>query len=227
MRLCNGQILGLLLISFSTIAAEQTASASDGVLEINQTSALAGSITPGDAAGFPIEIFTRGSFRLTSDLVVPPGAPAGIAVYAGGSRIDLNGFTIASATQCAGAPPSCSPIGSGIGIDASGATDVSIRNGRIAGFGVHGAFLAEESRAENLTVENNGSGGIIADEACVIADNIVRHNGGIGIQAGVGSRIVANAVVANGGQGVSAPVSAVSRGNAVSGNVGSGSAGSR
>ena len=140
------------------------ARAVDGVREINQTSALVGSVTPGDTAGFPVEIFTSASFRLTSDLVVPAGAAAGIAVYATGTRIDLNGFTISSGTQCSGQPTTCTAGGNGVGIDASGASDVKIQNGRISGFGVYGIFLYEQGTVSGVTVDNNGQGGINGQE---------------------------------------------------------------
>jgi len=175
--------------------------ATDGVLEINQARALAGNVTLGDAPGFPVEIFTRGSFRLTGDLTVPAGIAAGIAVYAPGTRIDLNGFSISSTTQCSGAPLNCTPSGTGVGIDASGASGVEISNGRIAGFGVYGAFLSEGSRAEHLSVESNGLAGIVADRDCVVTDNVVQRNGGPGIQTGAGSRISSNVVSGNKGVG--------------------------
>ena len=57
--------------------------AADGVDEINQTSALAGGITPGDAAGFPITLTEPGSYVLTSNLSVPAGT-SGIDVGAPG-----------------------------------------------------------------------------------------------------------------------------------------------
>lgn len=218
-RLARALLLASVLLTSPPVRAV------DGVHEINQTSALVGSVTPGDSPGFPVEIFTSGSFRLTSDLVVPGNDPAAINVYATGTRIDLNGFTISSVTQCSGQPTTCSPTGNGIGIDASGASDVRIQNGRISGFGVYGIFLYEQGTVSDVTVDNNGLGGVNADEGCVIEDNIVRRNGGVGIQVGAGSRIASNVVHRNGGQGISAPISAVAKDNAVSLNVGSGSAG--
>src|SRR5262249_46851640 len=121
--------LAAALLVLSCVATR--AQATDGVLEINAARAAAGGVTPGDTAGYPVEIFTRGNFRLTSDLVVPAGASAGIAVYAAGTQIDLNGFTIASTTVCSGVNLSCAPSGTGVGIDASGADAVVVRNGRV------------------------------------------------------------------------------------------------
>jgi hypothetical protein len=204
-----------------------SARAADGTIEINQQRALAGGVTPGDAPGFPVEIFTAGSFVLTGDLAVPGAADAGIAVYAAGTRIDLNGFSISSLTTCSGLPPTCTLAGAGVGIAASGASDVSVRHGRVRGFRVHGVELFDSSRVEEMTVESNGQGGIVCDEGCVVEDSIVRRNGGGGIEAGLASRIARNVVSRNAGPGISAPLNAVSDRNAVSHNVGTSVAGAR
>jgi hypothetical protein len=164
---------------------------------------------------------------LTGDLVVPGGAEAAINVYAGGTRIDLNGFSSTSETACSGQPPACSPVGTGVGINASGARDVRIVNRRIAGFGINGVSLFEEGAISEVTIESNGLGGITAEEGCLITDDIVRRNGGIGIQAGPASRAVANVVTRNAGLGISTPLTSVVKDNAVSLNVGSGTAGAR
>ena len=45
----------------------------DGVREINQACALSGGCSAGDAPGFPVEITTDGSYRLTGNLAVGSG----------------------------------------------------------------------------------------------------------------------------------------------------------
>lgn len=66
-----------------------SAFATDGVIELNHAKALAGDPTlfPPDAAGYPIEIRNPGSYRLTSDLAVTPGAN-GILLMAANVHID-------------------------------------------------------------------------------------------------------------------------------------------
>ena len=59
--------LGMTLV----LGAALRAAASDGAREINQTAALAGAVTPGDTAGFPVTISQAGSYLLTGNLVVP------------------------------------------------------------------------------------------------------------------------------------------------------------
>ena len=202
------------------LALATSASATDGVIEINAARAVAGGVTAGDTPGFPVEIFTRGNFRLTSDLAVPAGASAGIAVYAAGTQIDLNGFTISSTTLCTGSPASltCAPSGTGVGIDASGADAVVVRNGRVTGFGIYGLFLDTGSRAKELSIDNCAVGGITTDAAAVVSDNIVRNNGGYGISAGPDSRVVENTVTGNGGPGIQTNSSAIYDRNVVNHN---------
>ncbi len=50
------------------LALAGPALAVDGVIEINQASALAGGVTPGDSPGFPIHLNNSGAYRLTGDL---------------------------------------------------------------------------------------------------------------------------------------------------------------
>jgi hypothetical protein len=57
------------------------AQAVDGVIEINQAKALAGGVTTGDVAGFPVELRSSGSCVRTSDLTVASGT-VGIDVSA-------------------------------------------------------------------------------------------------------------------------------------------------
>src|SRR6266567_2659981 len=90
----------------------------DGVVLINQSSALAGNVTPGDAPGFPVTISVAGSYRLSGNLTVPDANTTAIEITADDVTIDLNGFSIIGPTVCSGGPPvtSCSPTGSGAGI---------------------------------------------------------------------------------------------------------------
>jgi hypothetical protein len=210
-----------------TLMTSEVALAADGIIEINQISALAGGVTPGDTPGFPVEIFVTGSYRLTGNLAVPSGAPAGIAVYAYGTTVDLAGFSITSSTQCSGTPVSCTTSGAGAAIDATGANDVAVENGRVAGFSVWGVALSEGSRAERLIVESNAIAGIFGDRNCSLMGNIVRHNGGPGIQVGPGSNLVANIVSGNKGVGATVGVSTGLAQNVFEGNAGGSVSGGR
>ena len=60
------------LITACVLAAMSgSALAIDGVILIDQNKALAGNVTPGDAPGFPVTITLPGSYRLSSNLIVP------------------------------------------------------------------------------------------------------------------------------------------------------------
>lgn len=200
----NSTVGGSFALAFLLgVGVAAPAVAGDGAIEINQARALAGGVTDGDAPGFPVEIHAPGSFRLTGDLDVPPGAGAGIAIYAAGAQLDLGGHAVASPNCSPGLPPACANPGVGIGIDASGAGSVVLRNGRVSGFGAGGAWIFDGGRVTDLVVEGNGGTGILADEGSTITGNTVRGNGGAGIEAGASSRVAGNVADRNAGHGIS------------------------
>jgi hypothetical protein len=75
--------------------------AADGVLEINQTCAAGPGCFPGDAPGFPVEIFAAGGYRLTGSLSVP-ALQTGVSVFANDVTLDLGGFELTGALTCTG-----------------------------------------------------------------------------------------------------------------------------
>src|SRR5438067_8861679 len=72
----------------------------DGVVLINQNAALAGNVTPGDTPGFPVTISLPGSYKLSSNLVVPDANTTAIEIVADDVKLDLNGFSIIGPTVC-------------------------------------------------------------------------------------------------------------------------------
>src|SRR5436309_3680687 len=113
----------------------------DGVVLIDQNRALAGNVTPGDAAGFPVTISVSGSYRLSGNLTVPDANTTAILITAEDVAIDLNGFSILGSTVCSGFPTSCSPTGSGHGITGGAVKNISAFNGDIRGMGAGGIFI--------------------------------------------------------------------------------------
>ena len=99
----------------------------DGVVLIDQNRALAGNVTPGDAAGFPVTISQAGSYRLSGNLTVPSGQ-SGIEISASNVTIDLNGFNITTPVQSQVSPAR------GIFFTGSGPSSITVRNGKIEGF---------------------------------------------------------------------------------------------
>jgi len=198
----------MILARFACVALAliaSTGSASDGVREINQACALVGCF-PGDAAGFPVEITARGSYRLTGNLdVSAAGDPANttaLRIESDDVSIDLGGFTISGATTCS-ILGVCSNTGVGNGIDESGGIRerTSVRNGVIRGMGRYGIYCDLGCSVEDMKVDANGFAGIYAVNGDArVARNIVRGNGDLGIRAdGV---ISENVVEHNGGLGI-------------------------
>jgi hypothetical protein len=118
-------------------------------------------------------------------------------------------------------------VGSGVGIDASGARDVAVSNGSVSGFGVWGVALFEGGRAERLNVESNGFAGIVGDRATVLIANVVRRNGGPGIEVGAGSLLRDNVASGNAGLGAQLGPSSAIAGNVFEGNAGGSLSGGR
>jgi len=131
--------------------------------KIDQQKALAGGITAGDAAGFPVTLSHAGSYRLASNLVVPAGV-SGIEITASNVTLDLNGYSITgpmtctagqNAVTCTGGAPALAR-----GIDAGSASGVTIRNGVVQGFQQHGIVYAQGGLIQGMLVRSNAGTGI-------------------------------------------------------------------
>lgn len=166
--------------------APLAARASDGVVEINQASALAGGVTPADAPGFPVTLSQPGSYALTSDLAVVGLDTTAIQVSTSHVTLDLRGHTIDGGCPATG----CSTnAGTGVGINAF-TPGVTARNGRVRLFARAGVqLLGERSRAVRIAAEQNGANGISMGEQADVADSIGSLNMGLGIQAGPRSTV--------------------------------------
>ncbi|MEM8997720.1 MAG: hypothetical protein AAGF23_23255, partial [Acidobacteriota bacterium] len=120
------------ITAFGLLASAPAALAVDGVIEINQVSALAGGVTAGDTPGYPVTISEAGSYRLTGDLtVVGSDFLEGLDVEASGVTVDLNGFTITGPG---------SGTGHGIFGDIN-AQRVTVTNGGVSKMGGEGIWL--------------------------------------------------------------------------------------
>jgi hypothetical protein len=199
-----------------TMAGAQRAdgATADGVVLIDQSRALAGSVTPGDAPGFPITISVPGTYRLTSNLAV--GAGPVIEIAADEVTIDLDGFSISAqsgARTVAILSPTNSPH-----------TNLTIRNGTIAGFSF--AVFLNNSRFVSIgrlrvhrSRQGRGATILVGDNASII-DNNIFDNSSAGIQAGMASLITGNFVFGNGADGINAGSGSLISGNTVFSNGG-------
>jgi hypothetical protein len=139
--------------------------------------------------GFPYKITKTGSYKLTSNLVVPAGVD-GIDVLAPNVTIDLNGFSITGPVVCTGlGPVTCPTATTGVGINGSnenenetGPADVKVFNGSVNGMGSHGIFLSGDgSMVERVSAQSNAGSGIIVAGSVLESSSI--GNGSTGILA--------------------------------------------
>lgn len=192
------------------------AAAVDGQITITQADALAGDVTPGDAAGFPVTITQSGSYKLASNLNVTADK-IGIDANATEVSIDLNGFRIDGARVAShgivGRQRSLTVRNGTIrafkfdGVLTFGALmiveDVRVfENGR-TGIWEHGASAAY-ARIVNSTIFANGSQGILC-RACHVEGNVIASNGLDGLRVLENGTALGNTIMSNGGYGISSP----------------------
>ena len=212
----NTRILALVRAS---VAAATAALAVDGVVEINQSRALAGGVTAGDAAGFPVSLNTSGSYRLTSNLTVPAGT-VGIIVGADHTMLDLNGFNLfgtpGTAADGIQLPARVnveimngSVIGfSGHGISSTGVTqNITLSRLRIIGSGVNGVELTGSGIVDRCSVLNNGTNGVHLGDGSLVVNSIVRGNGSVGLNLGATSGYRSCVLTSNNGSDLGTQVS--------------------
>lgn len=226
--------LGLLAVA---ISLAPPAGAIDGVVEINQAAALAGGITAGDAAGFPVSLDVAGSYRLTGDLTSAATNTHLVEITADGVTLDLNGFALRGPSVCtgSGAAVSCAPVGSGSGISIESA-HVLVQNGLVtgaAGGGVNIVGIFTAVQVEDVRVERNALYGIYHTipagpeppifggpgrvERCTAV-----ANGGPGIDTDASALLLDNVASQNSGAGILAGGGGIVRGNTTSENGGDG-----
>lgn len=196
--------------TLALIAAALTAAggAAHAQATIDHNKALAGNITPGDTAGYPIMLSRPGHYKLMGNLTVPAGFN-GIEIQAPDVTLDLNGFTVAGPASCtrdsASAVVTCQTAGGGNGIVITADGGVTIQGGTVRGF-VRGIVGNAVETLIRVRATQNTSGGISSTpyglQGTRIVDSVVDLNGGSGI--GIGRGLVQSTrVAANGSYGIS------------------------
>lgn len=217
---------------FVSLALLGLSSPALGQVTINQSKANAGNVTPGDAAGFPVTLTAPGSYELTGNLTVPNANTTAIQVTADNVSINLNGFVIKGPTVCTkdalSGFVSCSPTGSGRGVDAVNRNGTVVVNGEVRGMGEDGLILGPNCRVERVSVFSNGRIGINTGSGSLVNSSLVNQNGIYGILV-TGGTITGNTANENGDIGIFAAAagsavnaSSLITDNRASGNVGSG-----
>ncbi len=160
----------------------------DGVVLINQSQALAGNVTPGDAPGFPVTLSQSGSYRLTGNLVVPDANTTAIHIAADHVTLDLNGFSIIGPSVCTSSPANCPAAAQGIGIQADngptvdGPRGTKILNGTVRGMGSTGILITGLGGSiERVVADSNAGGGLLV--AGSVIESAATRNGSFGILA--------------------------------------------
>lgn len=139
---------------------------------------------PVPPASFPIEINASGSYVLTSNLVVTADQPDAnaIEITVNDVTLDLNGHMIQGPNTGSG---------NGSGIYASNRNSITIKNGRIWGFGKDGIYLEASENdlrrgaghiIKDVQVLNNGENGMVVYAAVII--NCTASNNATGVFGG-------------------------------------------
>jgi hypothetical protein len=135
--------------------------------------------------GFPYKITKSGSYKLTSNLVVPAGVD-GIDILSPDVTLDLNGFSISGPIVCTGDDPAVCPAATaGIGIKAGdgttpGPADVKVFNGSVRGMGSHGIFMSGDgSLVEKVSARSNAGVGIVVEGSVIESSAIGNGESGI------------------------------------------------
>lgn len=197
--------LFLTVLSFASLQtiAPISASASDGILELNAACVVAGCF-PGDTPSLPIQITSSGSYQLTSNLRTSSADQTIIVISSDNVTLDLGGFTIDGPNFCLNPRTSpCTRSGNGIGIEVTpGSEHITIRNGHINGTGASGIqFTGGPSLIHDLTVEHAGGDCIQVGFGAHVHGNSVRRCDGNGIRSSTYGNIhhnLANATSSSG-----------------------------
>ncbi len=186
--------------------------ATDGRVEINQSTVLA-------AGGFPFRIVNPGSYVLTGNLDVTPGA-TGILILAHDVSLDLNGFAIRGTYVCD--QTSC-PFGAGRGIDTGNApaggtaSRTRLVDGSVRGFGLECLKLGPDARVAGVAVSSCGDTCMLLGSRALVLENHVSFCGVFGLRLTDPSTYAHNVIVLA-DLGIS-PGAAVSGGTSGGGNV--------
>ncbi len=191
------------LLALALLGVALPALAGDGRVEINQARALAGGITPGDTANFPITLNSSASYVLTGNLTVTDPNVDGITITVDDVSLDLNGFTIAGPATCngSGSTLTCS-VGSGRGVDADLRSRIKIWNGRVRGFPGLGVAAGEQAEIRDLVMASNGAGGLSLGTRSRIHGVTADRNEGSGILVQGGSRVDGGVASSNFAHGI-------------------------
>ncbi len=194
--------------SFALVLALQLAAygsaAGDGEIEINQASAEAGGVTPGDGPGFPVTLDRPGAYRLTGNLASPIATGA-IVIAATNVTLDLGGFLVSSTNACTGYPTTSCAVEFGVSGIAASASQflVVVRNGSVSRMGGNCIqLLGPSSVVEDVRAFGCGTVGIGVGTGARVVRSFSGSNLLHGIGLGDGATAEGNEARANGIWGI-------------------------
>jgi hypothetical protein len=134
-----------------------------------------------------------GSYILNKNITNGQANKASVAVTASNVTIDLQGFVISSTVATNAAA-----------IDATGQSNVVIRNGTITGFAGPAIIAGNNASISAITATGNGSG-FTCGTGCLVSNNVISGNTGAGlIFADTTSGYLGNVLQNNNGNSVGA-----------------------
>jgi hypothetical protein len=159
---------------------------------ITQAKALAGNVTPGDTAGFPVTLSLPGAYVMASNLTVPAGN-YGFYITSNNVDLDMHGFLLTGGG------------GGYYGIVSHYYGEGRIHGGTISGFRSYGIYV----RGNNWTIENmkivrNGGRGIDAIDAklLTVEGSVLDSNAAGGVESGDSGAFRNSTFSNNGGEAV-------------------------
>jgi hypothetical protein len=221
-------IMRATLILLFLLALVSPALATDGALEINQTCAVETGCFSGDTPGLPVRISAPGSYRLTSNLIVPDENTGGIVIVVSDVGIDLNEFSITS-VACLNATPSevCRPTSGSFNADGISVSaisyslirGVSVKDGSVTGMGGFGLRLGSQALVSNVRARWNRFTGIYLDSGSGSVQATVAYGNGVdGINVGSSATVSGSSSGFNLGSGIASGTGSTISDNSVFGN---------
>lgn len=195
---------------FALAALALAAGAQAQVINIDQAKAVRGNVGAGDAPGFPVTLGEPGSYRLTSNLVVPDMATSGIVITSPGITLDLNGFELRGPNVCSGQAWVTACTADGLPANGRGAgvfvdlpvgspTSVAIGNGAVRGFAGYGLRAVNGGlhayTVDRLLISHSGHAGL--GHAAMVTRSVIDGNRSVGIHHS--HSVIGNTIRRNGG----------------------------
>ena len=180
-RINNRNPIQLLLLALVALALSNGLAHAQGYIEINQAVIDA-------QGGFPYTISEPGYYRFTGNVIkdATDGTTAAIVIDASGVTLDLADFFLAGPGTCARNPSTgvvtCTGHVPGTGIQESGNSDITIKNGIVKGFFNGISTTAYNTLIDRLQVSQNAFVGVSSiGDSSVINQVSSQRNGANGI----------------------------------------------